>query len=122
MDDLTPYSGEPGGAIGAAVAWLQGVLLGTVATSIAIIAIASLGFMMLSGRIEMRRVGEVILGCFIIFGAASIASGIRSLSWQLAAAPHVPPPPIYQAAPAPVPPAAPPSAYDPYAGASVGAR
>ena len=58
----------------------QGTLLGTVATSAAVIAIAIVGFLMLSGRMEWRRGVIVIVGAFIIFGAVSIVAGIRSLA------------------------------------------
>ena len=61
-----------------AVNWLQGTLLGTVATVVAVIAVAAVGFMMLTGRINWRYGATVILGCFILFGAASIVAGIRS--------------------------------------------
>jgi type IV secretion system protein VirB2 len=64
----------------AALNWVQGTLLGTVATSAAVIAIAVVGFMMLSGRMEWRRGGVVIVGAFIIFGAVSIVAGIRGLA------------------------------------------
>lgn len=66
------------GPIVAAVQWLQGTLLGTVATVIAVIAVACVGLLMLSGRINWRHGAVVILGCFILFGAASIVAGIRS--------------------------------------------
>lgn len=66
------------GVILGAVNWLQGTLLGTVATVVAVIAIAMVGFGMLTGRINWRYGAVVILGCFIIFGAASIIGGIRS--------------------------------------------
>ena len=71
---------EGSGAIIGALNWLQGTLLGTVATVAAVIAVASVGFMMLTGRMDWRRGGIVILGCFILFGAASIVAGIRSAS------------------------------------------
>lgn len=61
-----------------AVTWLEGTLLGTVATVVAVIAVASVGFMMLTGRINWRYGAVVILGCFILFGAASIVAGIRA--------------------------------------------
>jgi len=61
-----------------AVSWLQGTLLGSVATVVAVIAVASVGFMMLTGRINWRYGAIVILGCFILFGAASIVAGIRA--------------------------------------------
>jgi type IV secretion system protein VirB2 len=61
-----------------AVQWLQNTLLGTVATVVAVIAVASVGFLMLTGRINWRYGATVILGCFILFGAASIVAGIQS--------------------------------------------
>jgi len=66
------------GVIIGAVNWLQGTLLGTFATVVAVIAVAFVGFMMLTGRINWRHGAVVILGCFILFGAASIVSGIRA--------------------------------------------
>jgi len=65
------------GVLVGAVNWLQGTLLGTVATVAAVIAIASVGFMMLTGRMNWRYGVTVIIGCFILFGAASIVAGIR---------------------------------------------
>lgn len=53
-------------------------MLGTVATVVAVIAIASVGLLMLTGRINWRHGGVVILGCSILFGAASIVAGIQS--------------------------------------------
>ncbi|HEU0135260.1 MAG TPA: TrbC/VirB2 family protein [Allosphingosinicella sp.] len=66
------------GVIVSAVRWLQGTLLGTVATVVAVIAVASVGFLMLTGRINWRYGATVILGCFILFGAATIVAGIQS--------------------------------------------
>lgn len=72
--------GDPAGSgvIVSAVRWLQGTLLGTVATVIAVIAVAAVGLLMLTGRINWRYGATVILGCFILFGAASIVAGIQS--------------------------------------------
>lgn len=61
-----------------AVGWLQGTLLGTVATVVAVIAVATVGFMMLSGRINWRHGITVIFGCFVLFGASTIVAGIHS--------------------------------------------
>ena len=66
------------GVLVGAVNWLQGTLLGTVATTVAVIAIAAVGFMMLTGRMNWRHGAIVVLGCFILFGAASIVGGIRT--------------------------------------------
>jgi type IV secretion system protein VirB2 len=80
QDSFSAADPEGSGAIVSAVRWLQGTLLGTVATVVAVIAIASVGFMMLTGRINWRYGATVILGCFILFGAASIVAGIQSTS------------------------------------------
>ncbi len=66
------------GPIVSAVHWLEGTLLGTIATVLAVIAVASVGLLMLTGRINWRYGATVILGCFILFGAASIVGGIQS--------------------------------------------
>jgi type IV secretory pathway VirB2 component (pilin) len=63
-----------------AVNGIQGTLLGNVATAIAVIAVGATGLMMLMGRIDWRRGATVIIGCFIVFGAAAIVAGIRSIS------------------------------------------
>ena len=72
--------GDPQGSgpIVAALMWLQGTLLGNVATAVAVIAVAMVGFMMLTGRMNWRFGATVIIGCFILFGSAAIVSGIQS--------------------------------------------
>ena len=73
------YSDPAGaGPIVGALRWLQGTLLGTVATVVAVISVASVGFLMLTGRMNWRYGGTVILGCFVLFGAASIVGGIQA--------------------------------------------
>lgn len=106
----------------AAISWLQDVLLGTVATSIAVIAVAAIGFGMLTGRVNIRHGATVVLGCFILFGASTIVNGLRYAASGVGGdtAPPViavapPPPPHVQPTGAPAP-------YDPYAGASVPMR
>ncbi len=68
------------GPIVAALGWLQGTLLGNVATAVAVMAVAAVGFMMLTGRMNWRFGATVIIGVFILFGAGSIVSGIQSVS------------------------------------------
>lgn len=105
----------------AAISWLQDVLLGTAATSIAVIAIAAIGFGMLTGRVNIRHGATVILGCFILFGASTIVNGLR---YAASGVGGYDPPPVVVAAPPPPPPphvqpSKTPAPYDPYAGASV---
>lgn len=66
------------GPIVAALGWLQGTLLGNVATAVAVIAVAMVGFMMLTGRMNWRFGATVIVGCFVLFGAGAIVSGIQA--------------------------------------------
>jgi type IV secretory pathway VirB2 component (pilin) len=72
-------AGDPQGSgpIVAALSWLQGTLLGNVATAVAVMAVAAVGFMMLTGRLNWRFGATVIIGCFILFGAGAIVSGIQ---------------------------------------------
>jgi type IV secretory pathway VirB2 component (pilin) len=122
-----PSLADPGGsgAIVAAVQWLQYTLLGTVATTVAVISVATVGLMMLSGRIDLRRGATVIVGCFILFGASSIAAGISSVAtgeYSQAEAPYAVQP--WVAPPPPPPPQTyvPPATADPFAGAAVPTR
>jgi type IV secretion system protein VirB2 len=71
---------DPAGSqpISNAVNWVQGTLLGNVATAAAVIAVAMVGFMMLSGRLRWKTGATVILGCFVLFGATTIVAGIRA--------------------------------------------
>lgn len=118
----SPYSSlsEPPGAsaVAAAILWVEGTLLGSVATSVAVLAIFTVGLLMLNGRVDIRRGLAVVVGCFILFGASTIAAGIQSASRSpdqaaTAYAADVPPPPPVIAPPPSHP------ADDPYAGASV---
>jgi type IV secretory pathway VirB2 component (pilin) len=109
------------GALDAAVNWIRGSLTGSLASTIAVIAVSSVGLLLLSGRLEMRRAVQVIFGCFILFGASSIASGLMGvMSGQVAIAePPVAPPPPMLVPRSPPPTAQAPANYGPYAGAAV---
>jgi type IV secretory pathway VirB2 component (pilin) len=66
------------GPIVNALGWMQGTLLGNVATTAAVIAVAVVGLMMLTGRMNWRFGATVIIGCFVLFGATAIVSGIQA--------------------------------------------
>lgn len=74
--------GDPAGSspLLAALNWVQGTLLGNLATTAAVIAVALIGYLMLTGRFDWRRGIVVLVGIFIIFGAVTIVGGIRSLA------------------------------------------
>ena len=80
--DAQDGTGDPAGSgpIIGALHWLEGTLLGTVATVVAVIAVAAVGFMMLTGRMNWRFGATVIVGCFILFGAATIVGGIQAVA------------------------------------------
>ncbi|MEO1729906.1 MAG: TrbC/VirB2 family protein [Pseudomonadota bacterium] len=59
-----------------ALVWMQSILLGPIATSLAVMAVAGVGFMMLTGRMNWRYGGTVIVGVFIIFGAPRLVASI----------------------------------------------
>lgn len=124
----TPTSGslaDPSGSsvLVAAVSWLQATLLGTVATTIAVIAVAWVGLLMLTGRVHVRYGLTVIVGSFILFGASAIVAGIQaSLPGDLSVVPYGHPSMIAAPPLAPPPRAPPPANNDPYAGASVPMR
>lgn len=61
-----------------AVTWMRDTLLGEVASGVAVVAVAVVGFLMLTGRMNWRYGATVILGCFILFGAATIVGGIQA--------------------------------------------
>ena len=113
---LTSLSNPPGSSVlVAAVTWLEGTLLGTLATTIAVIAVSWLGMLMLAGRLEIRRGITAIIGCFILFGASAIAGGIQSFVGSEPRMASIPPPPV----PPPAVPPPRPSNPDPYAGAAL---
>lgn len=102
-----------------AALWIDGMLLGRIATSIAVVAVALLGFAMLMGRIEIRRALSVLLGCFLLFGARGIAEGLRSVAADEGAQPVIAgsPPQVYPNVP--VAHGNNTNAFDPYAGTAV---
>ena len=104
--------------LGTASEWTQGTMGGTLATALCVIAIAILGFLLLTGRLQVRRSAEVALGCFLLLGAGLLAAQLQQLAGSAAGANtaereqiNVPEPAETQAPP--------PANYDPYAGASL---
>lgn len=59
-----------------AVRWIEQLMFGRAATYIAIIAIAGIGAAMLAGKVDRNRALAALVGCFVVFGAATIGSGI----------------------------------------------
>jgi type IV secretory pathway VirB2 component (pilin) len=75
MPETNVASPSPG-ALLQAVDWMVALLSGQLATMVAVLAVALLGFRMFSGRVPARRFAQIVLGCFILFGAPTIARSI----------------------------------------------
>ncbi|WP_438852043.1 TrbC/VirB2 family protein [Brevundimonas nasdae] len=99
----------------AAVGWIQSLVLGSLAVSVAVIAIAAVGFLMLTGRVSYRRGFGAVIGCFILFAAAGVGAGFRK---SLATGPASDSIVLPSSGPFPGPQVSstPPALYDPNAG------
>ena len=110
---------KPGHPIlGAVGEWTQGMLGGSLATSLCVVAIAILGVLLLTGRLQVQRSLEVVLGCFLLLGAGLLATQLQQLAGGVAGeqgtgGEQIIVPQTSAAQPPP------PTNYDPYAGASL---
>lgn len=119
---MTPLS-DPTSAQALVLAgrWVEQALLGTTAAVVATLAVSVVGLLLLQGRLPLRRGASVLIGCFVLFGSATIATGIMNIVGE--GSDEMP----YSvtgtvAASLPVTAATPPAqpqVYDPYAGPSV---
>lgn len=60
-------------AIEASVGWVQSLLFGPVATSLMVLAVASVGLRALAGYGSLRYAALVVTGCFILVGAPQLS-------------------------------------------------
>lgn len=105
-----------GSALRGATAWLNSLLADSLMITICSIAIAVLGVAMLTGRFEVRRGASLVVGCFVVLGASTIAAGLVGRSSTLVAAFEAP---ITPSPPATLPQKRSRQTDDPYAGASL---
>lgn len=82
---------------------METIIFGSTATSLAVIAIATTGFLLLSRRVDWRRGARVLLGCFILFGASSLAASLLNAA-RSSATTDPPAPAIELFTPPPPPP------------------
>ena len=110
------FAPRPGAPLESGARWAEMTLLGSVATAVAVIAVAAVGLLMLTGRVDLRRGASVVVGCFVIFGASTIVAGLQAAVRDTSSMSA----PVIIAAPAlPAPRPDIPASSDPYAGASV---
>lgn len=108
---------RPGSSSFAAASdWVGGLVFGPTVVTLCVLAVALLGFAMLTGRLPVRRAGLVVLGCFVLLGAPTIVAGLPIDFWMQAADG---PPPVSANSILYERPTLPPATYDPYAGASL---
>jgi type IV secretion system protein VirB2 len=69
--------------LGAAAEWLTGTLLGSVAVSLCVIAIAFVGLRMMTGHLAARDGLRVVIACFVLLGAATIAAGLQRTAQEI---------------------------------------
>lgn len=113
-DFLGPSTVES--SIAAAAYWIRDLLTGSIAATIAVVAIATLGFAMLQGHMPWRSGGRIVIGCFILFGAPTIAAGLMT-GIHPSGTTVIESGPVAQTTKVSVPTR--PPVFDPYAGASV---
>lgn len=123
MDELSPYPqflADPSGSspFTSAAHWVQALLAGSLASTLAVLAVAWFGFALLDGRTDIRRGARLLLGCFIVFGASTIASGLLTLAGTSAMATQGDQR-ASSTARSPLPISPTPAPNDPYAGISV---
>lgn len=113
---IAPHGSDT--SIAGAIDWINGVLLGSVAIALCVLAVALVGLLMLGGRLPVRHGMRVVLGCFVLLGAPAIAAGIAGAWQEIPASPPLAPATAIE--PIEEPRAdLPPADYDPYAGASL---
>ncbi|MFL0357583.1 TrbC/VirB2 family protein [Erythrobacter sp. GH1-10] len=69
-------------SIALAIEWLGSLVAGPAATTILGLAVALVGFELLTGRIAIRRGFCVVMGAFVLIGSAGIAQTLISLHPQ----------------------------------------
>lgn len=74
VPQISLFDGHSGADIGSSLDRVETLLLGEVATMIAIVAIALVGFLMLSGRMRFMRSLRLIVDCFMLLGSSTIAA------------------------------------------------
>ena len=104
-----------------ALSWIEAILTGSLATTLAVIAVALFGLELLNGRLSLRRGAALVIGCFILFAAPGLARSLLALSYDatgtsLPAPMPAPLEPIEFKSP-PMPKV--PTPFDPYAGAAI---
>ena len=71
---------QQGSPLRDAVDCFVALINGQLATTIAVLAVAFIGYQMMLGRIPVKRAFQAILGCFVLFGSPGIARSIMDFT------------------------------------------
>lgn len=55
--------------------WIEGAMLGEIALGVCGLAVAFIGALMLTGRLPLREGARIVVGCFVLLCAPTIALG-----------------------------------------------
>ena len=97
--------------------WIAALLTTRLVLVMGTIAVATLGFTLLTGRVPAKRALGVLAGIAVVSSANSLARVLIGAGATEEAS--LSNPPVSQAGQRPTPKQPPPAAYDPYAGAAV---
>jgi type IV secretory pathway VirB2 component (pilin) len=111
-----PFASADSQPVEGAAEWMVALFTGSLAIGLSVLAMAVIGLMMLSGRLPLRAGLQVVLGCFVLLGAPVIASAFVAAGQGVAQ--EVGEPVARRQLSDPLQ-DLPPSAFDPYAGASL---
>lgn len=112
----TPFEAPDSQTVEAGASWLVSLMTGSLALGLCVLAIAIIGLLMLDGRLPVRDGLRVVLGCFVLLGAPVIAAAFVTAGQDISQTLGSQEPPRQPANPRED---LPPSAFDPYAGASL---
>lgn len=116
LHTTAPFEASGWQAVVGGANWLVSLVTGSLALGLCVVAIALVGLLMLGGRLPIRDGLRVVLGCFVLLGAPVVAAAFVTAGQEVSEAPVPPEPPRQLSDPRGD---LPPSAFDPYAGASL---
>lgn len=111
-----PFETSGSQPVEAGASWLVSLMTGSAAVGLCVLAVAVIGSLMLGGRLPVRDGVRVVLGCFVLLGAPTIALAFVIAGEEISQASQSP---ELRSQPANPREDLPPSAFDPYAGASL---
>lgn len=109
------FEPSPRPVLSGSLEWVEGLLLGPLAVTLCVVAVAAHGLVMLSGRLPVRDSMRVVLGCFVLVGAPVLAGSLAFSMTQDSSSPA----PLSQSVQIDPVRGVPAASSDPYAGASL---